>query len=574
MKYPDIKDNNFYKKINNIFEEYKIPSKKRTFEEICFPKEYKLQMPQQFVSHFINPKTPYKSGLIIHNIGSGKTCTAVRVGEEWKYYKKIIVLTPASLKGNFRNELRSLCAQNSYLTPTERKKLSELHPTSPEYKEIIEKSDERIDKYYDILSYHKFTELAQNNKINLKNSVLIIDEIQNMVSEGGTFYEVLLEQINKAPKDLRIILLSATPMFDRPSEIALTYNLLRPDKPMPISNEFNKLFINIKKGKNENYKLEMKNHELFKKYLKGYISYFRGAPSYVFPTMKLKFVKCEMSDFQYNAYKKVLRSNEQQIGRISKKTVEALAVGDLPNNFFIGTRVISNIAFPNNKINEEGFESLKGVAVTRDLWKYSCKFDLIIKKIMKNSGKMFVYSGFKEYGGIKSFVKVLEIFGFKNYMEQGEGKKRFAIFSGDENIKKKEEIKSVFNNKNNLDGSKLKLLILSPAAKEGLSLFGIKQAHILEPYWNWSRMLQIIGRGSRYCSHKDLDKENRKIKVYIYHAVHPDEKETVDEHISYLAKQKHKLISQFEKSIKEAAIDCHLNINANQEEGEKIICDK
>ena len=50
---------------------------------------------------------------------------------------------------------------------------------------------------------------------------------------------------------------------------------------------------------------------------------------------------------------------------------------------------------------------------------------------------------------------MLEAYGYKNYSEFGEGKKRFAIWSGDENISYKEEIKSVFNRKQNLNGSKL-----------------------------------------------------------------------------------------------------------------------
>ena len=55
----------------------------------------------------------------------------------------------------------------------------------------MEKSDKKINKNYTILSYHKFVEFTQNNKINLKNTLLIIDEVQNMISESGTFYKIL-----------------------------------------------------------------------------------------------------------------------------------------------------------------------------------------------------------------------------------------------------------------------------------------------------------------------------------------------------------------------------------------------
>lgn len=101
--------------------------------------------------------------------------------------EKIIVLVPASLIGNFRDELRSRCAGDSYLTDKERKRLKVLHPTSDEYIKIISKSDAKIDKFYTIYSYNKFVMLAKDGKIDLKNTLLIIDEIQNMVSQKDHF---------------------------------------------------------------------------------------------------------------------------------------------------------------------------------------------------------------------------------------------------------------------------------------------------------------------------------------------------------------------------------------------------
>jgi hypothetical protein len=565
MKYPQINDDEFYDKISNIYKEYEIPKKRKTLEDICFPKKFELQNSQKLLGQYINPKTPYTGVLVYHRIGAGKTCTAVQIGEAWKNHRKIVVVVPASLKGNFRSELRSLCAGENYLTNEERKQLTEFHPSSKEYQTIIEKSDDRINKHYKIYSYNKFIELAQNDNISLKNSILIIDEIQNMVSEEGTYYNVLYDLIHNSPKDLRVILLSATPMFDKPHELALTINLLRPKQEIPIGRDFDKRFIRIIKDKDDNYTYEAKNLCSFKQSIKGLISYFRGAPPHVFPEMTIKYVKCEMSEFQYSAYKGILRNeaNQPDFKSAKKNAVESLSVTKLPNNFFIGTRFVSNVVYPNRKIGEEGLKSFKGSKILKDLHIYSSKFDKIMKKIQGSTGKVFVYSGFKEEGGIKSFARVLETFGYKNYVKDGEGRKRYAVWSGDENINLKEEIKNVYNQKSNLDGSKLKILILSPAAKEGISLAGVRQAHILEPYWNMARLQQIIGRGSRFCSHKDLPEEERNIKVYIYLATHPEEEETVDEYINYMASQKNKLVGEFEKVIKESAIDCKIFKNAN-----------
>ena len=51
-----------------------------------------------------------------------------------------------------------------------------------------------------------------------------------MISLNGTFYKLLSYVINKSNDTLKILLMSATPMFDKPLEIALTLNLLKKNK--------------------------------------------------------------------------------------------------------------------------------------------------------------------------------------------------------------------------------------------------------------------------------------------------------------------------------------------------------
>lgn len=580
MSYPSIISDNFYNKINEKYKKFKISNKKKTIEQICFPKKFELQTPQKFMGEYINPKTPYKGILVFHQIGSGKTCTAVSVAEKWKNKRNIYVVVPASLIGNFRSELRSLCAGNAYLTQNERDKLKNLHPLNEEYKNIIKKSDERIDKYYKIYSFNKFIELAENKQISLKNALLIIDEVQNVVSEKGKFYKVMYDTIHNAPSDLRIVLLSATPMFDKPSEIALTVNLLRIPNELPTGRDFDNRFISIYKNKKTGkYRYKAKNLDFFKERIKGYISYYRGAPPYVFPEKKIKYVKCEMSEFQYRSYLTVLKSEEKNKEQNTMRKYKAFRKGEilsLPNNFFIGTRIISNIAFPNRGIGEEGYKSFKGSSLYMDnLQKYSCKFYEIIKRTNRSPGPVFIYSAFLEYGGIKSFVKALEAQGYKNYIDYGEGKFRFAIMSGEEKKELKDEIKNVFNQPANHNGSKLRIICATPAIREGISFKSIRQLHILEPYWNTKRLAQIIGRGVRHCSHATLPLEKRNIRVYIYIATHPNESETIDEYIMKLAFNKDKLVDEFELAMKESAVDCKLFKNANVYEDEKdIICDK
>lgn len=567
MSYPSVTSDEFQSQINKKFKNYKSPKKKKSFKQMCYPQSYELQLPQKFLSKYINPNTIYKGVLVFHQIGSGKTCTSIRIAEAWKEYRRIVVVVPASLIGNYRNELRSSCARQNYLTNKERELLKQYHPMSDEYTQIIKKSDERIDEYYTIYSYNKFVKLAELGELSLRNSVLIIDEIQNMVSDDGKYYETLLSVINNAPKEMRVVLLSATPIFDKPLEIALTMNLLRLPKPFPTGTEFERTFIETIKSRNGDIKYNATNLDLFKDMVKGYVSYFRGADPASFPELKLYYSKCVMSDFQYRAYATVMGKEEREKKfKDYRKAIRLVRSGDivnLPNNFFIGTRLVSNIAFPNNDIEERGMASMTKRKVLEHLDIYSTKFNKIMNKINRIHGKVFVYSAFRGFGGLESFIKILEAFGYKNCETYGEGKKRYGIFSGEENSEMKERVKAIYNRPENIYGDKLKVLLLSPAAKEGLSLYNVKQVHILEPYWNSSRIAQILGRAVRYCSHKALPPEERIVKAYIYIATHPNEKETVDEYIAKLAHRKSKLTLEFENALKETAVDCELFKNIN-----------
>jgi superfamily II DNA or RNA helicase len=549
--------NEIYKK----FKRYKLNKKKPTFNQICFPKSFTYQLPQLFVSNFINPNTNHKGLLIYHKIGAGKTCAAIQIAEQWKNKRNIIIVTPASLIGNFYKELRSECTGNIYVTNDERNRIRSLDVESKEYNNLVIEINKRINKYYNIYSYNKFVDLIKSRKIKFDNSLLIIDEVQNVVSEHGTYYRVILSAINNAPTNLRVVIMSATPIFDKPMELGLTLNLLRPKELFPIGKKFNDIYIDYEIHNNKP-KYNIKNVDDLRNKLNGLISYYQGAPSYVFPERIQKIVKCPMSRYQYDSYKIV----QEREGPINK-----LDLLKLPNNFFIGSRITSNIAYPNKLVNQPGLNALtKNMMDIDNLEKYSIKICQILKRIQKSSGPIFIYSNFKEYGGILPLIKIIEHHGYLNFLTHGSGRLRYAIWSGDESLSDREMLKTVFNSKTNKNGSKIKIILGSPAIKEGVSLLRVKQVHILEPYWNMSRIKQVIGRAIRFCSHKDVEPDKRKVKVFIYIATIPSDlalKEktlrlnkyerltTVDEHIYNMAIAKQKLNNQFEEVIKKSAID-------------------
>ena len=554
MKYPSYKDPNFYKKIALIYKQYKINKTNKTAKELCYPRKFKLQKPQQFVSEYLKPGTPYRGLLIFHQIGSGKTCASVAIAEQWKTKRTIIVTVPAALVENYYKELMSSCPDDVYLTTDERIKMKELSPFSKEYKKIKKKSILRILKFYKIMSHHKFADLVSKNKIKLKNTIVIVDEVHNIVSEGGYFYDNFYKVFKKSPETCKIILMSATPMFDKPYELGLTFNLLPIKEKFPMSQDFDKKYIIVKKTKDCEFTYELKNKKDIQKKIRGFVSYYRGANPKTFPKVKYFDIKCRMREFQYKSYLAVSKKEG------SFKRTDLL---DLSNSFFVGTRFISNIAFPNKKLDLEGFKSLKKKHLRVPLKEYSIKFYEIIKRIRKSKGPVFVYSSFKNYYGISSFIKCLEAYGFKEFLKNGSGKKRYTTITSEITVKKRTQIVETFNKFKNKNGDLIKVIVGSPAIKEGLSLLRVSQVHIIEPYWNESLMAQVIGRAVRYCSHKDLPKRRQIVNIYRYYAIHKNIDISVDEYIKQLADKKKKIVDEFEHLLKEAAVDCRLNKAAN-----------
>ena len=475
------------------------------FNVFCAPKEYTLSKPQQFVAEYMKN---HNSLLLFHQIGSGKTCAGINIAMNYIGKRKIYFVVPASLKLNVRGELRSKCPGDRYMTDKERK----VKPSDSNYMEVISKSDAKIDKDMNILSYEKFVSMLKSSRRPLDDALLIIDEVQNVVSEDGDRYTNIKDAIYKA-NNLKIVIMSATPIYNNPMEIALTMNLILPEKKR----------FDVEKFEEEFYKLKSKDK--FIKRVNGYVSYYKGAPSYTFPEKRFEVVELEMSPYQGQEYIKQRRFDD----------------------FRMKTRGASNIA--SDVITQK---------VVDDLEKYSIKYFTILESLRKTKGPAFIYSAFKEGKGINALLKILDMKGYKSFTEHGAGKKRYAVWSGDTSLEDKSLMKTIYNQDDNIDGSKIRIMIGTPAIKEGVSLLNVRHVHIIEPYWNMSRISQVVGRAIRFCAHKALPISERFVNVYMYIATYK-KIITSDVIIYERALKKQDLIERFEGWLKEGAIDCTLN---------------
>ena len=74
---------------------------------------FSLMTHQKIVRDYLSLYTPYRGLLLYHGLGSGKTCSSIAIAEGLKTNKQIIVMTPASLRMNYIEELKK-CGDSLY----------------------------------------------------------------------------------------------------------------------------------------------------------------------------------------------------------------------------------------------------------------------------------------------------------------------------------------------------------------------------------------------------------------------------------------------------------------------------
>ena len=216
---------------------------------------------------------------------------------------------------------------------------------------------------------------------------------------------------------------------------------------------------------------------------------------------------------------------------------------------------------------------------------YTCspKFMTCIFNILKSPGPVLVYSNYVQMEGLQIFKIYLSFFGFGDYHRDSQMKfndltlkgtndgYRYIEYHGAIDREIREQNKKIYNDKENVLGRVVKIIMLSPAGAEGITLRNTRQVHILEPFWNEARIEQIMGRAVRFCVHKDLPLDQRTVDVFRYKMVRKSTKETADEKMENISRKKNNLLISFIEAVKEAAVDCEL-FKAHNMMGSKYKC--
>jgi hypothetical protein len=117
----------------------------------------------------------------------------------------------------------------------------------------------------------------------------------------------------------------------------------------------------------------------------------------------------------------------------------------------------------------------------------------------------------------------------------------------------------------NKDGSKIKIVIGSQVAGEGIDLKFIREIYIFDSWFHLNKTEQVVGRGIRTCSHALLPEAERNCTVYLLaNAFSGDaaDRETVDLYTYRTAVQKAIQVGRVSRVLKEYGVDCNLNREA------------
>lgn len=237
----------------------------------------------------------------------------------------------------------------------------------------------------------------------------------------------------------------------------------------------------------------------------------------------------------------------------------------------------------NFRYKDDVLEKYGRIFSPENIGTYSAKIKQICNSILNSTGVVLIYSqyldggivpialaleemGITRYGSTSSLfdrrpVDNLDLNTYTNTNDKSSIPAKYIMITGDIKLSPNNiaEVKAA-TQKDNKNGHKVKVILISQAGSEGLDFKFIRQVHILEPWYNLSRIEQIIGRAVRNCSHKDLPLLERNVQLYLYGTELVDNSiEAADLYVYRLAEQKAKKIGNITRVLKEVSVDCLLN---------------
>ncbi len=431
------------------------------------------------------------SAVVCHN-----TIGAISAADQFN--TPAVAVVPASLRNNFHKELAKAQPKNKFT----------------------------------VMSYEKFVKdpsVAQNK-------VLIFDEAHRLKSVKSKRSKAAQEMAAKAK---RVILLTGTPIQNKPETIAPLINIAAGKKVLPAKEKvFDQryvghykytpnLFFRLLGAKpvDENY---AKNMSDFQARTSPYIVFNDPAADPSIPKTKTQYVDVPMTPTQVAVYNMAERKAPKDVVH-AVETFTAPKTKNIPkmNAFLSATRQISDTP---------------DIYLANGQQEYSPKLLDIAKKIQQNKGQSVIYSNYLG-AGIKPLGALLQ-----------KDKISYNTYTGKLNDKERNKVVQDFNNK------KYQTLVVSSAGGEGLDLQHVRNIYITDPYWNNEKIQQVIGRGTRKGALNSLPPSERVINVYRYESVFPERKKflffkpkqqvSTDQYLNNMSNKKTQLNNEFLSTLK------------------------
>jgi superfamily II DNA or RNA helicase len=391
----------------------------------CLPGNVTLRDHQiRVVQHMLK----HRGLLAVHSVGSGKTLLAGTAAQcvleafrKQDRYIRIVFVSPKGLDINFKSQMREAFTSINFMN-------------------------------YKFYTYQSFVNAYNSGKERCEHTFLIIDEAHNLRTqpkgEEGKRARVLIECAKKAS---RVLLLTATPVINRPKDIINLITMI--DGQKMSEHAFNR-----------DIKDKQSDDEDVKKYFQCKVSYYKFTNPQVrgeesdYPTSEIHRVEIPMSQEYYENYLNIQKgelTGHQQIlfGETKNLTI-----------FFNGIRRAAN--------------TFMGVSNPKLEW---------IKNRLLLGKKTIVFSQFVELG-VEQVARIcIEL------------RIPFEKITGDTKKEKRDEVIKLYNK------NRIKVVIISKAGGEGSNYKGTQDVILMQPGWNEAELEQAMGRAIRYKSHAHIE---------------------------------------------------------------------
>lgn len=550
---------------------------------------------QQLLLNLMSPDRETRSMLLFHGTGTGKTCTAVRLAEQHAVGGvRPLMIVPESLQDVFQAEsaapeggARGHCsgvlgsALNARAGGTGGLfEYNTLGSFTNRVGALRARSNDSFSNPEDAA-----LDFQQSLRREYASRLIVIDEahaLRTTVEDKPALTE-LRNVLAACVGTTRLVLMTATPMYHGPAELLDLVNLMMLNEGLP------EIAVGDVFGTRKDGGVTITNPGLLFRNMLGKVSVaYNDDPAYfatVIPCQLalgarpprggsengLFLIKTEMSKMQYQAYCATRKEGGSTDAFDSSSRLRMLSLTCFRGQAFESSdsEVSRVFRVRRSKENEDQYSLRDGIGLPParvrcpKIWR---AVQFVIQGMQRDPSAGFVlFSNFVTMG-TQQVRWVLESEGVGPaegcpplMVDEAEPKNvlgRYVSISS--NLSQREVTRrlELFN------GGSARVVIVSVHGSQGFSFAGVRQVHVLDPWWNTSRLSQVVGRAIRRGSHAALPPEDRNVTVFMHCTTWPREareaEPTVDESMYRKAFDGRAVIQAVEDLLVRCSVDCDL----------------